>query len=195
MNVAWFSCGVSSAMVCYLCRNELDEIHYQHIDDQHPDSLRFLHDVERLVGKPIAIHQSPYMSVDKVCRAFGFLKGAYGARCTEVLKKRERKKWEREHPGRHTYFWGLDCGEKRRVDGISHPRVHGGGQEQMTTLFSIFALRGRDRDNPSLRGRSTDNYEQRMELVGRGQTCTITSVQKDNLVLEIYNYHEERNDR
>ena len=56
----------------------------------------------------------------------------------------------------------------------------------MTTLFSIFALRGRDRDNPSLRGRS--NYEQRMELVGKGHTCTITSVQKDNLVLEIYKY-------
>ena len=56
----------------------------------------------------------------------------------------------------------------------------------MTTLFSIFALRGRDRDNPSLRGRSTENYEQRMELIG-GQTGTITSVQKDNLVLEIYN--------
>ena len=55
------------------------------------------------------------------------------------------------------------------------------------TLFSIFALRGRDRDNPSLRGRSTDNYEQRMELIGRGQTCTITSVQKDNLVLDISN--------
>ena len=61
----------------------------------------------------------------------------------------------------------------------------------MTTLFSIFALRGRDRDNPSLRGRSTDNYEQRMELIGREQTCTITSVQKDNLVLEIYNYTVE----
>ena len=55
------------------------------------------------------------------------------------------------------------------------------------TLFSIFVLRGRDRDNPSLRGRSTDNYEQRMELIGRGQTCTITSMQKDNLVLDIYN--------
>lgn len=118
MNVAWFSCGVSSAMVCYLCRNELDEIHYQHIDDQHPDSLRFLHDVERLIDKPISIHQSPYRSVDKVCRAFGFFKGAYGARCTDVLKKRERKIWEREHPGRHTYFWGLDATEQRRVDGI-----------------------------------------------------------------------------
>ena len=58
----------------------------------------------------------------------------------------------------------------------------------MTTLFSIFALRGRDRDNPSLRGRSNENYEQLVELVGRGHTCTITSVQKDNLVLEIYSY-------
>ena len=58
----------------------------------------------------------------------------------------------------------------------------------MTTLFSIFALRGRDRDNPSLLGRSSENYEQRMELIGWGQTCTITSVQKDNLVLEIYKY-------
>lgn len=56
----------------------------------------------------------------------------------------------------------------------------------MTTLFSIFALRGRDRDNPSLRGRSNENYEQRMELIGCWHTCTITSVQKDNLVLEIY---------
>ena len=57
----------------------------------------------------------------------------------------------------------------------------------MTTLFSVFALRGRDRDNPSIRGRSTDNYEQHVELIGVGQTCTITSVSKDNLVMEIYN--------
>ena len=56
------------------------------------------------------------------------------------------------------------------------------------TLFSIFALRGRDRDKPSLSGRSSENYEQRMELIGWGQTCTITAVQKDNLVLEIYSY-------
>lgn len=65
------------------------------------------------------------------------------------------------------------------------------------TLFSIFALRGRDRDNPSLRGRSNENYEQRMELIGWGHTCTITSVQKDNLVLETYNYDKSnwRNDK
>lgn len=37
----------------------------------------------------------------------------------------------------------------------------------MTTAFAMFALRGRDRDNPTaVRGRSTDNYEQRMEVIG-----------------------------
>ena len=56
------------------------------------------------------------------------------------------------------------------------------------TLFSIFALRGRDRENPSLRGRSNENYEQRMELIEGGQTSKRTTVQKDNLVLEIYSY-------
>ena len=50
------------------------------------------------------------------------------------------------------------------------------------TLFFIFAMCGRDRDNPSLRGRSNKNYEQRMELIGWWYTCTITSVQKDNLI-------------
>ena len=38
----------------------------------------------------------------------------------------------------------------------------------MTTLFSIFALRGGDRENASLRGRSNENYEQRLELIGGG---------------------------
>ena len=38
----------------------------------------------------------------------------------------------------------------------------------MTTLFSIFALRGRDRDNPSLRGRSkgVGGDEMRTNLIG-----------------------------
>ena len=36
----------------------------------------------------------------------------------------------------------------------------------MSTIFSIFAFRGRYRDNPSLRTRSTANFEQRMEIAG-----------------------------
>ena len=50
----------------------------------------------------------------------------------------------------------------------------------MTTIFTIYALLGRARDNPSLRGLFNENYEKRMELIGMEQTCTISSVQKDN---------------
>ena len=56
----------------------------------------------------------------------------------------------------------------------------------MRTAFAMFALRGRDRDNPSLRTRSTANFGQRMETTGRVRTCTITSVAKDNMVVEIW---------
>lgn len=119
MNVAWFSCGVSSAMACWLCRDKIDEIHYQHVEDQHPDSLIFLHDVENLIGKQIVIHRSPYKTVECVCRSFGFLKGFKGgAKCTEILKRRERKIWEQEHQGRHTYYWGIDYTEADRADRI-----------------------------------------------------------------------------
>lgn len=48
----------------------------------------------------------------------------------------------------------------------------------------IVAMRGRDKDNPSHRGCSNENYEQRLEPNANGICNTITSVQKDNLVLE-----------
>jgi len=116
MNVLWFSCGVSSAIVAYLCKDELDKIIYQHIDDQEPDSLRFLHDVETLIGREIEIQQSQYKSVDSVCRAFGFVSSPFGAKCTDILKKRQRKEWEADNAGRHTYYWGMDCEERGRSD-------------------------------------------------------------------------------
>lgn len=120
MNVLWFSAGVSSAIVAYLCQDELDEIIYQHIDDQHEDTLRFLEDVEKLIGRKITVRQSPYKNVENVCRSFQFVNGVHGAKCTEILKKRERKVWERENPGIHTYYWGIDCGESDRCVRIGH---------------------------------------------------------------------------
>lgn len=51
------------------------------------------------------------------CRAFRFVNSAHGAKCTEVLKKRTRKKWESEHKDYAlTYVWGMDLNEKRRAD-------------------------------------------------------------------------------
>jgi hypothetical protein len=50
--------------------------------------------------------------------------------------------------------------------------------------FTIVAMRGRNPDNPSERGRSNGRYKQRLEPNMGGVSNTITSVGKDNLVLE-----------
>lgn len=49
---------------------------------------------------------------------------------------------------------------------------------------TIAAMRGRDKDNPNDRGKSTENYSQRLELKPDGTSNTLTSVAKDNLVVE-----------
>lgn len=48
----------------------------------------------------------------------------------------------------------------------------------------IGALRGRNPENPSERGRSNGKYKQRLELNENHTSNTITSVQKDNVVVE-----------
>ena len=48
----------------------------------------------------------------------------------------------------------------------------------------IGAMRGRNPDNPSERGKSNGKYRQRLEINKNGTSNTITSVQKDNLVIE-----------
>ena len=69
--------------------------------------------------------------------------------------------------------------------------MQGGGRqphivevEEMEEIKTIVAMRGLDKDNPNDRGKSTENYEQRLEPNTQGTSNTITSVQKDNLVLE-----------
>ena len=48
----------------------------------------------------------------------------------------------------------------------------------------IAAMRGRNPENPSERGKSNGKYQQRLEINENGTSNTITSVQKDNLVIE-----------
>ena len=50
--------------------------------------------------------------------------------------------------------------------------------------YLIVAMRGRNPDNPSERAKSNENYRQRFEPNRGGVSNTITSVQKDNLVVE-----------
>lgn len=119
MLISWFSTGVSSFIATYLLRNEIDDIIYTHVENQHPDSLRFVADCEKALDRKITILQSnKFRSIDDVFMATGILNTPYGAPCTRILKKQVRKQWESEHPGRHCYIWGFDCNETKRAENL-----------------------------------------------------------------------------
>jgi hypothetical protein len=117
MKVCWLSAGVSSFIAAYLERKTLDQCMYIHIENQHLDSFRFLGDCQRELGIGFEVMQSRYKSVDNVIQQFRFINSRYGAKCTEVLKKRVRKEWEYDKKD-ITYIWGYDAIEKHRADRI-----------------------------------------------------------------------------
>jgi hypothetical protein len=135
-SVSWFSAGVSSAVATRLAIDEIDQVFYVHIDDQHHDTLRFVRECEDWFGKPITIMQSPYKCVANAVKGAGgrgYVNGPGGAACTRWLKKRVRKEWELEHadlfPMR--YVWGMDAQEAHRAERI---------RETMTEFDHSFPL-------------------------------------------------------
>lgn len=117
LKVCWISAGVSSFVAGYLVRDTVDKFIYIDINDQHPDSIRFINDCEAVLGKPVEKLKSQYGNVEKVIRQFRYVSGVGGAKCTEVLKKRVRKEWEYAHRDYAiTYVWGFDLNEKNRAE-------------------------------------------------------------------------------
>lgn len=106
-------------MAGYLAK-DVDEFIYIDIENQHPDSIRFIKDAEVALGKPIQILKSQYGNTQNVIKTFRFINGIHGAKCTEILKKRVRKEWEYLHKDFDiTYVWGFDIEEKRRADRLT----------------------------------------------------------------------------
>lgn len=119
MNVCWFSAGCSSFIAAWLTKDQLDRIVYIDIQDQHPDSLRFVKDCQKLLGKEIEIIRSDkFNSVDDVITKQRYINGAMGAACTANLKRKVRESWEKENniSTEDTYIWGYDCNEKHRAE-------------------------------------------------------------------------------
>lgn len=118
LKVCWISAGVSSFIAGYLERDTIDKFIYIDIEDQHPDSMRFIADCEKALGREIEILKSPYGSVENCVRIAGVPKLPSGfAPCTAWLKKRIRKEWEDAHRDYDiTYVWGMDASEKHRAD-------------------------------------------------------------------------------
>ena len=117
--VCWLSAGVSS-FVAGVLANDVDEWIYIDIANQHPDTLRFIHDIEKFIKKEVTILKSAdFNSVEDVIKKYKFINSPYGAPCTGMLKKAVRKKWENQHLDYNlTYVWGMDADEKKRADGI-----------------------------------------------------------------------------
>ena len=113
------SAGASSFIAGYLA-GDVDEWIYIDIEDQHRDSIRFVHDCEKVIGKEINIlKSSQYKNVEDCVRMFGGFRNARNgfAPCTNWLKKRVRKEWEYEHRrDTITYVWGFDANEKHRAE-------------------------------------------------------------------------------
>lgn len=105
-------------MAGYL-EKDVDEWIYIDIGDQHPDSMRFIKDCEKAIGKEIQVLKSQeYNCVEDCARAFGGFRATNRfAPCTNWLKKRVRKEWELEHSDYElTYVWGFDLNEKNRAE-------------------------------------------------------------------------------
>lgn len=123
LKVCWISGGVSS-VVAGLLSKDVDMYIYIHIDDQHPDTLRFIKDCEKLLGKEVIILHPEYSSIIDVIKKYRFVNSRYGAKCTQILKKATRHKWEQEHADYDiTYVWGYDNTETRRATQLqeAHP--------------------------------------------------------------------------
>ena len=86
LKVCWISAGVSSFVAGYLERETIDEYIYIDIENQHPDSMRFIKDCKNVLGKSIQILKSPYRNVENVIKQFRYNNGPYG----DVYKRQEQ---------------------------------------------------------------------------------------------------------
>ena len=124
MKVAWFSAGVSSFVATYLSKP--DRIAYIDVANQHPDSLRFVMDCQRVLDKPIEILRDVKWGgcVDNVITGRRYINGPSGAQCTTLLKKRVRQDWEKENlTPDMVYVFGYDASEKNRAERLEKSTI------------------------------------------------------------------------
>lgn len=74
MKVVWLSAGVSSFIAGYLVKDTVDKWIYIDIADQHPDSMRFIRDCEKVVGMKVEMLKSgEFNTVEEVIRKFRYI--------------------------------------------------------------------------------------------------------------------------
>lgn len=145
--VCWFSAGAASAVATRLVLDFYKELYPSHevviaciyLQDEHPDSLRFLKDCEKWFGQEIIIlkDETYNASVDEVIRKTRYMSGVAGARCTKELKKKVRLDWQR-HDDVHVF--GMTKDEGHRIDRLID-------QENEILLWPILIEQGISKDD------------------------------------------------
>lgn len=114
--VAWFSCGITSAVACKLAILDFNNVRICYCDTlkyEHEDNIRFLKDCERWYKQEIEILKSDsYNDIYDVFNKTKWLNGIYGARCTVELKKKVR---EEQTPLNAVTIFGMTTDERKRV--------------------------------------------------------------------------------
>jgi len=119
----WFSSGAASAVAAYKTLNKYGMISDVRIvnnpvAEEDEDNLRFLHDVEKWLGREIEFAENPRypsQSAVDVWQKRKFMSGVAGAPCTVELKKRARQIWEESNkPDWHVLGFTLE--EQQRHD-------------------------------------------------------------------------------
>ncbi len=109
--LVWFSCGAASACaskVTLQSHPDAEVVYCNTLKYEHPDNQRFLRDVERWLGKKIAVIQSEkYTDIFDVFDHTGWLVGPAGARCTIELKRNPREQYQ-SVGDIHVFGMGID---------------------------------------------------------------------------------------
>jgi len=113
----WFSCGAASATAAKIAVKKHPDCEVLYCDTlayEHPDNKRFMHDIENWIGKKIKIIRSKkYKDIYDVFEKTGWLVGVGGARCTQELKRKPRKDYQKDGD---LHIFGLTADESKRIE-------------------------------------------------------------------------------
>ena len=114
--VAWFSCGVTSAVACQLAVKKYPncKVIYCQTNSEHQDNKRFLNQFEKWLNvKVTCISSKKYTDIWEVFNKTRYLVGVGGARCTGELKKTPRLEYQQPDD---LQVFGFDRDEVHRAN-------------------------------------------------------------------------------
>lgn len=120
--IAWWSGGVTSAVTCWLCIQwfEAENVRVIFIDtnNEDEDTYRFMKECEKWYGCKIETITNPdFKSIQEVWYKNLSLNVATGAKCSQMLKRVTRERFEKENRFSYQAF-GFDIDEIKRAKGM-----------------------------------------------------------------------------